>query len=446
MPRNTHSLFSRMLGRVVRVEEREIPALLWGFAQMFCLLAGNYVFRPIRESLGSARGSVDLKYLYLGTFAATLLSAWAWSALVARVPVRRFMVIAYEFFALSFLVFWALLSHDEDAQRQLLTGYAFFVWYSVYNVFIVSVFWSRAADLFSLEQGRRMFPFMAAGASLGAIVGSSATKTLVGVVGTIDLLLIPVLLLQLALFCARGLAKASEAARPVEVAVPAGALRDAPVRGAVWAGLKQVFASPLLAMIAVYVLSASICGTCFYNAQNDLAREAFPARNDRTEYFATVDLAVNIIAFLSEAFLTARIIAWIGVGAALFALPTAYVFGLSTGSAFPTIGVVAAFVVTQRSIAYGLTTPAREALFTVVPREEKYKAKNAIDTFVWRGGDAAAVWLLHFALLASVGTSAAPATKATVFLSVGIPVALLWLLAAWRLRRIHREQASMSGG
>src|SRR5262245_275245 len=173
--------------------------MLWGFAQMFFLLAGNYVFRSVRESLGSTRGSLDYKWLYLGTFAATFLSSLAWSALVARVPVRRFVAIAHQFFAISFFAFWAIFRFWRGADNELYTGYAFFVWYSVYNLFIISVFWSRAADLFTHSQGRRLFPFIAAGASIGAIAGSAFNALSVRALGTTNLLLIPVVLLQVSL-------------------------------------------------------------------------------------------------------------------------------------------------------------------------------------------------------------------------------------------------------
>jgi AAA family ATP:ADP antiporter len=431
------------LRRIVPVRDLEVPALLWGFAQMFFLLAGNYVTRPIRESLGSARGSVDLKYLYLGTFVATLVATALWSWLVARHPVRRFVTIAYEFFALAFLGFWALLRFGAGRYDETLVGYVFFVWYSVYNVFIVSTFWSRAADLFTLEQGKRLFPFMAAGASLGAVAGSAVTRFLVDAIGTIDLLLVPVCVLQVALLCSGLLSSAAARTRSGEAAPPPERVATTSAgRGSVLSGLRKVLASPLLLMIATYVLSASFCGTCVYTMNADLARERYANRDDRTEYFAGIDLAVNVFAFLSETLLTPKIIAWIGVGAALMILPAVYTVGFTAGSLAPVLATVAALSIAQRATAYGFTTPAREALFTVIPREEKYKAKNAIDTFVWRGGDVAAQWAIQLLLVTTVGTAASPSDKAGAVAVAGIPAALLWLLAAWRLRRLHRGAAS----
>jgi ATP:ADP antiporter, AAA family len=270
----------RLLQRVVPVRSSEVPALLWGFAQMFFLLAGNYVFRPIRDSLGSERGSEHLRWLYLGTLAATLVTSTAWSAIVARYPAKKFIGIAYEFFAASFVVIWALLTFAPDSTRVLAFGYFFFVWYSAYNIFIVSAFWSRCADLFTEEQGRRLFPYMVAGGSLGAIAGSGATAALAERMDTFNLLLIPVGLLQLALFCSRRLATAAVAARPAPE--DAAAVAGAPVRGTLASGIEGALRSPLVVMIGLYVLFATFCGTCLYNINSDLARATYANRDART--------------------------------------------------------------------------------------------------------------------------------------------------------------------
>jgi AAA family ATP:ADP antiporter len=425
----------RLLQRVIPVEPREVPALLWGFAQMFCLLAGNYVFRPIRDSLGSQRGSVDLKYLYLGTLAATIFTSTAWSAIVARFPARKFVTIAYEFFAATFVLLWALIRFAPDASRQVGFGYAFFIWYSGFNVFVVSVFWSRSADLFTQEQGRRLFPYMAAGASLGAVCGSAITRLLAVRVGTVDLMLFPVALLQVALFCSRRLSAAASALRAGPV-VAAEA-----VRGSLKSGVRGALRSPLVMTIALYVLLATFSGSCVYAMQSDLANAAYPNNDARTSYFATVDLWINVLSLTCELLLASRIIAWIGAGSAMIVLPAVSAIGLSLAGFNPVLAIVAVLEVSRRSVAYGLTTPARETLFTVVGREQKYKAKNIIDTFVWRGGDVAAMWLIAGVLALTTGEKAAAAAKASVIAAVGVPFTILWLLAAWRLRRLHREAA-----
>lgn len=424
---------NRFLKRIVRVEDREIPALLWGFAQIFCIIAGHYVFRPIRDSLGSTRGSLDYKWLYLGTLAATIVTTTAWSALVGRAKAGRLAPIAYQFFAVSFLLFWATFTFFPGSRNELRIGYAFFIWYSVYNLFAVSVFWSRCADLFTHDQGRRMFAFMAGGASLGAITGSAVTAALVKSVGTINLLLLPVALLQLAVFCSHRLAaaaaRAREGASSEETRAPEPS-SSSPARTSRRA---------LLACIALFVLCSTFCGTFVYTMQSDLASASYPNREDRTGYFARIDLVTNLLAWASETFVTARIIAWIGVGGALMFLPIAYVLGFSIAGAEPVLATVACLEIARRWIGYGVVTPAREILFTVVPRDAKYRAKNLIDTFVWRGGDAAAIWLIEALIVLGALNQAAPAAKTSVIALAGIPIALLWVGLAWRLRRLHRE-------
>jgi ATP:ADP antiporter, AAA family len=421
-----------LLKRIVPVLDREIPALFWAFLQMFCLIAANYLLRPVRESLGSTRGSSDYNWLYLGTFVAMAAGTTSWSFLVARFPIRRFIAIAYEVFALSFVLLWALLRWHEGAAAELGLSYAFFIWYSVYNLFVVSMFWSRAADLFSPDQGRRLFAFVAAGGSLGAIAGSSLVKGLVDLIGTINMLLLPALLLQGVVFCAWRLALAARGsgAEPAQAAIVAER-----GRGSAWSGFRGLLSSRLLALIALYVLCSTFCGTFVYTMQGDVARAAFPDRDARTGYYGTIDLSVNVLSFLASAFLAARLFRWIGVGAALFLLPAAYVAGYGAAAVAPVLGAVAALEIARRALGYGITTPARETLFTGVARDEKYRAKNAIDTFIWRGGDVVAVWLMELLFWIGPGESAPAATKVALVAAAGVPVALIWIGVAAALRR-----------
>jgi AAA family ATP:ADP antiporter len=424
------ALFRRLFG----VEDREIPAMLWAFAQMFCLLMGNYVLRAVRESLGSTRGSIDYNWLYTGTFVAMLGATTTWAALVGRFPVRRFLTFAHELFAASFLLFWVVFALIPDPGRQLWVSYAFFVWYSVYNLFVVSMFWSHAADVFTHDQGKRVFAFVAAGGSLGAIAGSAFTQTLAVVLGTLPMLLVPVVLLQAVVFCSRRLS----ATAPPRAAAAARA-EDVADRPSPWSSFQGLLRSPYLLLIATYVVFSTFCGTFVYTMQGDVASTAFADRNARTQYYAGVDFRVNVLSFLTSLLIARRVISWIGVGAALFLLPAVYVFGFSFAWASPVLSTVVVLEVARRVAGYGITTPAREVLFTVVSRADKYKAKNAIDTFVWRGGDVAAVWLMELAFRLGPGERAPAATKVGFVAAIGIPVAIAWLVAAAVLRRAHRR-------
>jgi AAA family ATP:ADP antiporter len=422
--------------------------MLWAFAQFFLLIGANYLLRPVRESLGSTRGSVDLKWLYSGTFVVTMLATTAWSAIVGRVRVRRILTFGYEFFAASFLVLWALLRFAPDPRVELGVAYVFFVWYSAYVLFAVSMFWSRNADLFSEPRAKRLFPFVASGGSLGAIAGSASAATLATRVGTENLLLGAVLVLQAVVFCSRRLAAAATRIPgcPPEAAAADDRLDAGRPPPAPWTSLMEALRSRYLVLIAGFILFATLCGTVVYTMQSDVARATFPDRDERTEYFGRLDLAVNVLSFLGAAFLSARLIRWIGVGTALFVLPSVYLAGFFAAALSPVLARIAALQISARSAGYGITTPAREILFTIVPRDAKYRAKNAIDTFVWRGGDVVAIWLIEIVIVLGRAGAASAAGKASLLARVGIPLALLWLALVAALWREHRRAVGRRAG
>jgi AAA family ATP:ADP antiporter len=434
-----HAVFRRWLGRVVAVRPGEGRALAWSFAYFFCLLCAYYVLRPLRDEMGIAGGVRNLQWLFTATFVVMLAAVPVFGALVARLPRRRFIPLVYHFFVANIAIFWLLLTFDV---AKVEVARVFFVWISVFNLFAVSVFWSFMADLFSSEQGKRLFGFIAAGGSAGALAGPALTMGLALPLGPVNLLFVAVVMLELAVLCACRLESAAaqigsapEAAEAAPAGVAATAARSgAKVLGGGWlAGIALVLRSPYLGGIALWVSLLSLAGTFLYFQQANIVAAASDDPAVRTRIFAGIDLAIGILTVLVQCFATGRLIARFGVGPAAALLPLVFGFGFLLLALTPALWVVVAFQAIQRTANFAISNPAREVLFTVVEREEKYKAKNVIDIVVFRGADALSGWL--FAALRGAGLELAAISLATV------PLAGAWLALALALGRGQERRA-----
>lgn len=428
----------------------EIRALLWSCAYFFCILSAYYILRPLREEMGIAGGVRNLPWLFTGTLVAMLLLHPPFAALVSRLPRLRFVSITYRFFMLNLLIFFVLLKFSTEAQN-IWVGRAFFVWISVFNLFIVSVFWAFMADTYNIRQGKRLFGFIGVGGSLGGILGSAITATLAGPVGPVNLLLISVVLLELGVLAVRRLARISDAwgAPPAlaaavgsagangdagDSAAAAGGDREEPIGGSFLAGITHVMRSPYLLGIVAYMLLYTITATFLYFQQAEIVAATFDDRAVRTSFFARLDLLVNILTVGTQLFLTGRIIKLLGVAVTLAILPIMVMIGFTGLGLMPTLAVLATIQVLRRSTNFAVARPTRETLYTVLPREDKYKAKNFIDTFVYRSGDQIGAW--SYALMGWLGLTMVGIAFATV------PLAGVWLLVAFWLGRRQTELAS----
>ena len=418
----------RALARVVAVRPGEARALLWSFAYFFCLLAGYYVLRPLRDEMGIAGGVRNLQWLFTATFLVMLAAVPVFGAVVARLPRKRFVPLVYHFFVANIAVFWVLLTLDIE---KVLVARVFFVWISVFNLFAVSVFWSFMADLWQSEQGKRLFGFIAAGGSAGALLGPVVTVALAVPLGPVNLLIIAALLLELAVLCAHRLESAVPKAGEGGTAKPA----DSGAIGGGWlSGILMVLRSPYLAGIALWVALLSLAGTFLYFQQASIVAAASDDPAVRTRIFATIDLAIGILTILVQFLATGRLIARFGVGPAAAALPLVFALGFLALAFTPALFVVIGFQALQRATNFALSNPAREVLFTVLDREEKYKAKNVIDIVVFRGADAGSGWV--FSALRGAGLELSSISLATV------PVAALWLALALALGRGQARRAA----
>lgn len=410
-----------------RPAERRAATL--AFAYFFALLASYYLLRPIREEMGIRGGVGALQWSFTATFVALLAAAPASSALFARVPRTRAVPLVYRFFLAHLVLFAAAFA---GGAWPVAVARTFFVWLSVFNLLVVAVFWSFMADLFTPAQGRRLFGRVAAGGSLGAIAGSAAAGLLVGAVGFAGVVALAAILLEVAARCAVALSRApprrAEAGGDGGEGAPRSGDSGAPVGGTALSGVAVVFRSPYLLALSAQLLLYTFGSTFLYFEQARIVGAALPDPARRTALFAAVDLAVNVGAFAVQAFATGPVVVAFGLLPALAAVPLLTGAGFVALAASPSIWVIGAVQALRRVAHYALERPARDVLFTVVPREQKYKSKGFIDTVVYRGGDALAAWTQ--AALRGLGLAARDLALA------GVPLAVLSVaVGAWLARR-----------
>jgi ATP:ADP antiporter, AAA family len=382
------------LGRLLRAEPHELPALGWAFAYFFLLLCGYYLLRPVRDSLAVELGPRALRLLFSATFAAMLVLVPLFGWLCARLPRARLLPLVYAFFALNLLVFAVAL----DAR-------VFFVWLSVFNLFVVSVFWSFMSDLFDAAQAARLYGAIAAGGSLGAIAGPLAASALVSRIKIEGLLLVSAGLLAATIVCIVMLARWAERF-PRRGDPPPGE----PIGGGILEGVRAALGSRFLLAICGYLFCYTALSTALYFQQVDILAREVPGAEARTRLLADVDLTVNSLTLLLQLFAFSRLAALLGPAGMLVLMPLVSLAGFLVLGTSPVLAVLIAFGVTRRVGEFAISKPAREALFTIVPRASRYKAKNFIDTVVYRGGDALSGWLfagLAGAAFVAAGVSAA---------------------------------------
>jgi AAA family ATP:ADP antiporter len=405
--------------RLVDVRGEEAPALAWSFAYGVALMWSYYMLRPIREEMGIRGGVERLHESFLATFLVMLLAVPAFSALMARVPRARAIPVVYRLVLGVLVGFAALVWMGVEPA---LVARAFFVWVSVFNLFVVSVLWSYLADIFSSEQGKRLFGFVAGGLSAGAILGLLTTGLLVRPLGIPGLLLVSAALLEVATRCAGRLARWARTGS-------ASAREGEALGGSPFAGFTLVARSSYLLALAAHQVLITFTGTIVYLAQARLVAGLIADGATRTQLFAAVDVATNLLTLGLQALAAGRVLAGLGLGPALSIHPLLALAGLLALAAWPSLWLVTALQAVRRAVHHSFERPAREVLFTVVSREEKYKAKSLLDTVVYRGGDvlgSQAAAALFAAGVALGGVSLAAA-----------PLALAWLGTARYLRTRH---------
>ncbi|MBN8481182.1 MAG: MFS transporter [Xanthomonadales bacterium] len=420
---------------------RASPPLLWAFLYFFCLLSGYYVLRPVREAMGASAdanvvfppwlidwfaargldaGEFTLQVLFTVTFFVMLLLQPAYGLLVSRFPRRVFLPVVYLFFIVTLLLFHLAFESGMPGR-----GMAFFVWIAVFNLFAVAVFWSFMADVFDDVEARAYFGYIGAAGTLGAFLGPSLTRMLVERVGIANLMLVACGFLALCLVCQMRLrrwAVAREQAR-------GDRSREQAMGGGMLAGLSLVLREPLLRWMAMVVLFGVGVGTLLYNEQAAIVRQFYPDARAATAFYANIDLAINALTLIVQVFVTRWLLSRYGVRPALLLPPLAILAGYAMLAASPLPLMVAIVQIVTRSSEFCLAKPARETIYTRVPREWRYKAGAAIDTVIYRAGDLTFVWVHKF--LSAFGSSA-------VF-GAGMVVAALFGVGAWGLVREQKK-------
>jgi AAA family ATP:ADP antiporter len=413
------------LYRFVSVKPTELKALLYSFAYFFCLLCGYYVLRPVRDEMGIQGGVENLQWLFTATFIAMLCAVPVFGWASSRFARAKLLPAVYGFFIFNIVIFYFLFRGELVPPQYL--ARVFFVWVSVFNLFVVSVFWSFMVDLFDSEQAKRLFGFVAAGGSAGAVAGPALTGLLVGTLGPTNLLLVSVLFLSMALLCVYRL---RDWARQQQQAAPEA------LGGGIFDGVRRVVQSPYLLGICAYVLLYTMISTFLYFTQAEIVRDAFTDSGDRTRIFAMMDLVTNGLTVGLQIFVTGRIARRWGLPVILTLVPAIVIVGFVVLSFYPVLIILICVQILRRVGNYAIARPGREMLFSVLARQDKYKSKNFVDTVVYRGGDAVSGWA--YAGLTAMGLMASGIAV------VGVLVAAGWLAIGWQLGQARRRLEPLS--
>jgi AAA family ATP:ADP antiporter len=383
-----------LLNRVLGLERHEYYAVAWSFVYFFCVLSAYYMLRSVRETMAVEGGVQNVPWLFSSTFIVMLAVTPVFGWVASRFPRRQFLPWVYYFFVLNILLFWAGFSYAiNNGLSFVWLGRAFFVWLSVFNLFVVSVFWSFMADIYTREQSRRLFGVISAGGSAGALIGPLATGSLVVPIGFQNLLPISASLLLFGVYCITRLRRWVESEHRGEIESTMAA--TAPLGGTLLGGISLVTRSKYLSAIGLASIIASLLGTALYMFMTELVGEAFASTDERTRTFAFIDAATNTMAMLVQLFIVKRAVWRFGVGITLSLLPIISIVGFALVAINPSFLVVAAVQATRRAVGFGLSKPTNDMLYSVVTPEEKYKSKNFIDTAVYRGGDLIGTWTVR---------------------------------------------------
>ncbi len=455
----TETRGTSLIQRVVEIRAEEKRALFISCVFFFFVLGSYYLIRPVREEMGVAGGVWNIPWLFTGTLVAMLVLHPPFAALVAKLPRRRAVTWTYGFFSLNLVLFALILAVVSEAAN-IWVGRIFYIWTAVFSLFSVSVFWSVMTDLFTTAQGKRLFGFIGAGGTLGGLAGSGLTALLATPLGPVGLLLLSAVVLQGGVVAMRRLIgvvdslkstpmtpllevptdpgeqvprPAAEAGENAGTGPGAGA-GEKPLGGSILAGITNLVRSPYLLGICAYMLLFPIISTILYMQQASIVAVTFTDRAVQTAFFARIDVAVNALTLLTQLFFTGRIIRLLGVGLTLAILPILCVIGFTALGFWQTLVVLVVFQTLRRATNYAVARPARETLYTVVSREDRYKAKNFMDTTVYRAADAIAGW-------AQTALHAIGLTMSAIAFTA-VPLSILWLgVALWLGRAQSRRLA-----
>jgi AAA family ATP:ADP antiporter len=430
------SAFVRLASRTLGIEPGEFVAVAWSFAYFFCILSSYFMLRSVREAMAIVSGVTNIPWLFTGTFTLMLLVTPVFGWLTSKFPRRVFLPWIYYFFVANILIFFAVFTYAQNNEiSQIWISRAFFIWLSVFNLFVVSVFWSFMADIYTRKQSRRLFGVISAGGSTGALIGPIATSLLVTRIGFQNLLPISAALLLLAVYCVfrlRRWVRLRDTAADTEETTAA---QPAIIGGSAWAGAKQVLTQPYFAAIALALACANFLGGATYIYMAEMVSITFDGTDRQTQVFAIMDAMINALSFIGQLLLVKHSVRRIGIGRTLALLPLVSVIGFTLLALNPAFVIIAGLQVLRRSIGFGFTKPTTDMLYSVVSKESKYKAKNFIETTVYRAWDVLTSWTVRS--MSGIGLSG--------IALVCVPIALLWsVVAIWIGREYKRRDQETS--
>ncbi len=414
------------------IRPREAAAVGWSWLFFFSVLSAYYVIRPIRDDMGVAGGVDNLPWLFAGALVGMLAANPPFAYIAATLPRSRFVSAAYRFFAFNLLLFFVALQ-SASSEQSIWVGRVFFVWTSVFNMFVVSIFWSVMADVFTSGQGKRLFGIIGAAGTIGAITGAGTTSLLVGSIGAANLLLVSVGLLEVAAFSARRLfafaATDTGDGDASEPRLPEQEQREG-MGGSIWAGMRRSLTNVYFLNITLHMLLFTVLTTFLYFQQAAFVDQAIADRAARTRFFANIDLAVNVLTLVTQTFATGWMIRTFGLVVALAFLPVLSVVGFSALALAPSVTVLMVLQVVRRAGNFAVNRPAREVLFTVATPEDRYKTKGFIDTVIYRVGDQVAAWT--YAPMVALGIGSAGGSAVAVVLALVSVANAVWLGRRWQ--------------
>ncbi|MEP1094686.1 MAG: MFS transporter [Cyclobacteriaceae bacterium] len=405
-----------LLKNILNISNHEWRPVVFSFCYYFCLMGGYFTLRPIRDEMGIQAGVENMQWLFTGTFVIMLLLVPLFGFLTKKVSRNRLVPAIYIFFALNILAFYIAFQTLESAALSM----TFFIWLSVFNLFVISIFWSFNSDFFTSDQAKRLYGPITAGGSSGAIAGPVIATFFVGTIGVTSLLLISFVFMTLATLCAIQMTKVEGLSNERKLVTS--------MNGNIWEGLRLISRSPILKQICLFVLLYTTISTFLYFEQAHIISKAFSSSSDRTAYFGARDLLVNVFTLIFQFFLTGKIVRKWGVIFCLMLVPALSAFSFLSLSLSQSVYLLLVIQVVYGSLNFAVQRPTREMLFTSVTAEERYRSKNFIDTAVYRGGDAIGSWL--FTGLSQVVGSL------QIIAFVTIPIALTWVAVGFKAGKL----------
>jgi len=402
----------RHVTRLLGIEPGEFPAVIWSFLYFFCILGSYYMLRPVREAMAVESGPETIPWLFGGTFLVMLIATPIYGWIASKYPRKRFLPWVYYFFISNILIFWATFSYAISNELDYVwLSRIFFVWISVFNLYVVSVFWSFMADLYSQVQGRRLFGIISSGGSIGALLGAKATSELVVNIGFQNLMPISATLLLVGTYCITRLRREIRQEDSIQGSMTIDSGK--PLGGSPFSGITHVLNSKYFLAIALASVIASLLGTALYMFSADLVQDAITNNDERTRFFSDINFWTNVFALIGQMLLVKETVRRFGLGVTLSSILT----------------------VARRALGFGLSKPTNDMLYSVVTPEEKYKAKNFIDTVLYRTGDVIGTWAVRFmvSIAGLAGTSL-----------LMMPFAAIWAgIALWLGREYKRRDKEL---